>query len=204
MALTKFDICSQALIKCGADTISSFTDGTHESNVCSVMYDTTKKSLLYYTFWNFAIIKHQMNRLSETPTDAKFLYAFSLPADVIRIRSIFNENGNVDYTYKKEGQKIFSNDTTAFVEYVQDMAETTMPSFFIEALVSKVATEINEAITASGSLTQRLANDFQQKLRAARIADGQENPPQNIMPSGRLIEAHLNGSTSDRFRHEQN
>ena len=90
MALTKFDICSQALIKCGADTISSFTDGTHESNVCSVMYDTIKKSLLYYTFWNFAIIKVQMNRLSETPTDTKFLYAFSLPADIIRIRSIFN------------------------------------------------------------------------------------------------------------------
>ena len=55
MSLTKFDICSQALIKCGADTISSFNDGTHEANVCSVMYDTIKKSLLYYTFWNFAI-----------------------------------------------------------------------------------------------------------------------------------------------------
>ena len=203
MALTKFDICSQALIKCGADTISSFDDGTHESNVCSVMYNTTKKSLLYYTFWNFAFLKVQMNRLSETPTDAKLLYAFSLPADVIRIRSIFDENGNADYTYKKEGQKIFSNNKTAFVEYVQDMTETTMPSFFIEALVAKVSTEINEAITASGSLTQRLANDFQQKLRAARIADGQENPPQNIMPAGRLIEAHLNGSTSDRFRHDQ-
>ncbi|BCV06885.1 MAG: hypothetical protein CM15mV145_330 [uncultured marine virus] len=42
MSLTKFDICSQALIKCGADTISSFNDGTHEANVCSVMYDTIK------------------------------------------------------------------------------------------------------------------------------------------------------------------
>ena len=204
MSLTKFDICSQALIKCGADTISSFNDGTHEANVCSVMYDTIKKSLLYYTFWNFAIKKVQMNRLAEIPTDAKFLFAYSLPADVIRIRSIFDENGQADFTYKKEGQKIFSNNKTAFVEYVQNMDETTMPSFFIEALVSKVATEINEAITASGSLTQRLASDFQQKLRASRIADGQENPPQNIMPAGRLIEAHLNGSTSDRFRHDQN
>ena len=98
---------------------------------------------------------------------------------------------------------VSTNNKIAFVEYVQDMTETTMPSFFVEALVAKVATEINEAITASGSLTQRLASDFQQKLRAARIADGQENPPQNIMPAGRLIEAHLNGSTSDRFRHEQ-
>ena len=75
--------------------------------------------------------------------------------------------------------------------------------FFVEALVSKVAVEINEAITASG-IKQRLAQDFQQKLRASRIADGQENPPTSIMPAGRLIEAHILGSSSDRFRHEQN
>ena len=204
MALIKFDICSQALTKCGADTISSFTDGTHESNVCSVMYDTIKKSLLYYTFWNFAIIKVQMNKLTETPTDKKFLYAFSLPADVIRIRSVFDSNGHSDFTYKKEGQKIYSNNSIAFVEYVQNMEETYMPSFFVEALVAKIATEINEAITASGSLTDRLAVGFQQKLRGARIADGQENPPQNIMPAGRLIQAHLNGNSSNRFKHEQN
>lgn len=204
MALTKIDICSQALIKCGADTINSFSDGTHESNVCSVMYDTTKKSLLYYTFWNFAIKKVQMNRLSETPTDATYQFAFSLPADVIRIRSVFDEDGYKDYAYKKEGQKIFTNLNNAFVEYVQNMEETFMPSFFVEALVSKVAYEINEAITGSSTLTNRLSTDFQTKLRAARIADGQENPPQNVMSTGRLIEAHLQGSTVNRFKHEQN
>ena len=204
MSTTKFDICSQALIKCGADTITSFTDGTHESNVCSVMYENIKKSLLYYTFWNFAIKKVQLNRLTETPTDKKFLFVFSLPADIIRIRSTFDANGQADFTYKKEGQKIFTNNKTLFLEYVQDVNETNMPSFFVEALVSKVAVEINEAITASGSLQQRLAQDFQQKLRASRIADGQENPPTSIMPAGRLIEAHILGSSSDRFRHEQN
>tara|TARA_R110000868_G_scaffold234986_1_gene488713 strand:- start:13636 stop:14250 length:615 start_codon:yes stop_codon:yes gene_type:complete len=204
MALSKYDICSQSLIKCGAETISSFTDGTHESNVCSVMYDTTKKSLLYYSFWNFAIRKVQLNRLNETPTDAKFLYAHSLVGDIIRTRSVFNEFGQADYTYKKEGQKIFSNNKNAFLEYVSNIDETNMPSFFVEALVSKLATEINEAITGSGTLTVRLAQDFQQKLRAARVADGQENPPANIMPAGRLIEAHMRSSTSDRFRHEQN
>ncbi len=204
MALTKFDICSQALIKCGAETITSFTDGTHESNVCSVMYDTTKKSLLYYTFWNFAIKKVQLNKLNETPTDAKFLYAHSLVGNVIRIRSVFNEFGQADYGYKKEGLKIFSNNNNVFLEYVDNVDETNMPSFFVEALVAKLATEINEAITGSGTLTTRLAQDFQQKLRAARIADGQENPPANIMPAGRLIEAHMHSNTSDRFRHEQN
>ena len=204
MALTKFDICSQALTKVGADTITSFSDGTHESNVCSVMYDTIKKSLLYYTFWNFAIDKQQLNKLSETPTDKKFTSAHSLPGDVIRIKAVIDQNGLPNYTYRKEGQKIFSSLDTVILEYVQNMDETNMPSFFIEALVAKIATEINEAITGNGALTNRLANDFQQKLRASRIADGQENPPQNIVPAGRLIEAHLMGSESDRFRHEQN
>jgi len=204
MALTKFDICSQALIKVGPDTINSFADGTHESNVCSVMYDTIKKSLLFYTFWNFAIKKQTLNRLSETPTDTKFKYVHSLPADVIRIKSVIDQNGHPNYTYRKEGQKVYSNISTVILEYVQNMDETYMPPFFVESLVSKVALEINEAITGSGSLTDRLAQDFQQKLRASRIADGQENPPQNIVPAGRLIEAHLMGSESDRFRHEQN
>jgi len=204
MALTKFDICSQALIKVGSDTINSFADGTHESNVCSVMYDTIKKSLLFYTFWNFAIKKQTLNRLSETPTDTKFKYVHSLPADVIRIKSVIDQNGHPNYTYRKEGQKVYSNISTVILEYVQNMDETYMPPFFVESLVSKVALEINEAITGSGSLTDRLAQDFQQKLRASRIADGQENPPQNIVPAGRLIEAHLMGSESDRFRHEQN
>lgn len=204
MALTKFDICSQALTKVGADTITSFSDGTHESNVCSVMYDTIKKSLLYYTFWNFAIDKQQLNKLSETPTDKKFSSAHSLPGDVIRIKAVIDQNGLPNYTYRKEGQKIFSSLDTVILEYVQNMDETNMPSFFVEALVAKIATEINEAITGNGALTNRLANDFQQKLRASRIADGQENPPQNIVPAGRLIEAHLMGSESDRFRHEQN
>jgi len=204
MALTKFDICSQALIKVGSDTINSFADGTHESNVCSVMYDTIKKSLLFYTFWNFAIKKQTLNRLSETPTDTKFKYVHSLPADVIRIKSVIDQNGHPNYTYRKEEQKVYSNISTVILEYVQNMDETYMPPFFVESLVSKVALEINEAITGSGSLTDRLAQDFQQKLRASRIADGQENPPQNIVPAGRLIEAHLMGSESDRFRHEQN
>ena len=204
MALTKFDICSQALTKVGADTITSFSDGTHESNVCSVMYDTIKKSLLYYTFWNFAIDKQQLNKLAETPTDKKFTSAHSLPGDVIRIKAVIDQNGLPNYTYRKEGQKIFSSLDTVILEYVQNMDETNMPSFFVEALVAKIATEINEAITGNGALTNRLANDFQQKLRASRIADGQENPPQNIVPAGRLIEAHLMGSESDRFRHEQN
>jgi hypothetical protein len=205
MTETNISISNKALTKCGASTIASFTEGSHEANVCSTMYDMTKKGLLYYTFWNFAIIKQAMNRLNETPSDKNFTYVHSLPGNIIRIKSVFNDEGRYLDDYKIEGNKVYSNDQTLFLEYVQEMVEDDFPVFFIEALVAKVAYEINEAITGIGTLNERLLQDFNIKLRAARIADGQENPPTNVMPAGRLIQAHLgNVSSSNKnyLRHE--
>ena len=195
MTETNISISNKALLKCGAATIANFSEGTHEANVCSTMYETVKQGLLYYTFWNFAIAKQQLNLLAETPTDASYKNAHSLPGDIIRIQSVFDTNGDPIIDYSVEGQKIYSNETQIYLEYVQDMDEQYFPVFFIEALVAKMAYEINEAITGIGSLSDRLLNDLNLKIRAARIADGQENPPSNIMPAGRLIEAHA-GSTS--------
>ena len=200
MVETNISISNKALIKCGAETIASFTEGTVESNVCSTMYDVTKKGLLYYTFWNFAIAKQQLSRLVETPTDKNFTYAHSLPGDVIRIKSVFDNQGTYLEDYRVEGQKIYSNTQIIYLEYVQNMDEEFFPAFFIEALVSKLAYEINESITGIGTLNDRLLNDFNIKIRAARIADGQENPPSNVMPAGRLIEAHLGNVSSSNSR----
>jgi len=203
MAESKISISNQALIKCGANTITSFTDGTHEANVCSVMYDNVKKGLLYYTFWNFAIQKTQLNKLAETPTDKSYTNAHTIPGDVIRVKGFFDDQGYQVSQYSLEKTKVFSNQDPLFIEYVQDMAEKDLAVFFTEALIAKMALEINEAITGVGTLTSRLAEDFSTKLRAARITDGQENPPSNVMPMGRLVEAHLGGGSiaAGRLRH---
>jgi hypothetical protein len=67
MTETNISISNKALVKCGAETIASFTEGTHEANVCSTMYETTKQGLLYYTFWNFAVAKQSLNRWQKHP-----------------------------------------------------------------------------------------------------------------------------------------
>ena len=203
MAESKVSISNQSLTKCGASTISAFTDGSHEANVCSTMYDNAKKGLMYYTFWNFAMTKVALNLLTETPVDLSYTKVHSLPGDLIRVKGVFDNQGYIVTDYEVQGSKIYSNTETLFVEYVQDMAEANFPAFFIEALVSKLALEINEAITGGGTLTTRLAEDFNTKLRAARIADAQEEPPRNIMPVGRLVEAHIGGGAfiQGRLRH---
>lgn len=201
---TSISISNKSLIKCGATTIASFTEGSHEANICSAMYDMVKKGLLYYTFWNFANKKTELNLLAETPVDLSYTRAHSIPGDVIKIKGIFDSQGETVQDYSVEGQKIYSNEDTVFLEFVEDMEEQYFPVFFIEALVAKMAYEINEAITGIGTLSDRLLNDFNIKLRAARIADGQEQPPHNIMPLGRLIEAHLGADplSSGTLRHK--
>ena len=201
---TSISISNKSLIKCGATTIASFTEGSHEANICSAMYDMVKKGLLYYTFWNFANKKTELNLLAETPIDLSYTKAHSIPGDVIKIKGIFDSQGETVTDYSVEGQKIYSNEDTVFLEFVEDMEEQYFPVFFIEALVAKMAYEINEAITGIGTLSDRLLNDFNIKLRAARIADGQEQPPHNIMPLGRLIEAHLGSDplSSGTLRHK--
>ena len=51
---TKFDICSRALTMVGANTISSFDDGTTESDVADQLYEDTLRSLLTQTRWRFS------------------------------------------------------------------------------------------------------------------------------------------------------
>ena len=43
MAVTNIDICNQALILVGANTIASFTDNTTESQVANQLYESTLK-----------------------------------------------------------------------------------------------------------------------------------------------------------------
>jgi hypothetical protein len=201
---TQVSISNKALTKCGATTIASFVEGTHEANVCSTMYETTKKGLMYYTFWNFAGKKQALNLLAETPVDVSYTKAHSLPGDIIRIKGVIDRQGHTVIDYNVEQQKIYSNTDPLFLEYVEDTDEQYFPVFFTEALVAKLAYEINEAITGIGTLTERLGNDFQFKLKAARIADGQEQPPHNVMPLGRLIEAHLGADplSAGNLRHK--
>ena len=203
MAESKVSISNQALTKCGASTITSFTDGSHEANVCSTMYTNVANGLMYYTFWNFAITKAALSLLTETPLDKSYTKVHSLPGDTIRIKGVFDSQGYYTTDYSVEGAKIYSNTDPLNIEYVQETTEENFPGFFLEALIAKLAQEINEAITGVGTLSDRLLQDFNIKLQAARVADGQEEPPRNIMPVGRLVEAHYgsNGVIVDRYRH---
>lgn len=189
MAVTKFTIASQALLKVGGTPITTFDGTDRQSVVCSNMYDDTKKSLLYYTFWNFATQKSQLAKLDETIADASYDYVYQLPGDTVRVKGIFDTGGDKSTDFSVEKNRIYSNINPMFIEYIQEKDESDFPPFFVEVLIAKLAFEICEAVTGVGTLQDRLSKDYERKLQVAKTVDGQENPPSSIVDEGRLLRA---------------
>ncbi len=190
MSMTKEKIASMALIRLGGAPITDFTANTREAQVVSNMYDTVKETLFNYAQWNFATQKKILAQLSETITDPNYTAVYSMPANLIRVIGVFDNNGNYYTDYSVENNKIYTTFSGARLQYIELQTESDFPAFFTECLVAKLAFEMAEAITGIGSVQERLFQEFNEKLRKARIADGQENPPQKIIGRGSLIDAH--------------
>ena len=83
MALNSIELCSSALVKLGADGISSFEDGTAEARVAARLYPITRDGMLSAHPWTFATAQADLPRLVAAPL-SDFSYAFQLPNDFLR------------------------------------------------------------------------------------------------------------------------
>ncbi|MDF2780399.1 MAG: uncharacterized protein K0S96_203, partial [Geminicoccaceae bacterium] len=86
MALNSIELCSSALIKLGADSISSFEDGTAEARVAARLYPLARDAMLCAHPWSFATKKAELARLAGPPA-TDFAYAYQLPNDLLQALS---------------------------------------------------------------------------------------------------------------------
>ena len=91
---TDVTICSHALTLLGENTISSFSDGTVQANVCSELYPDIRDMLLTMYPWSFTLAKVDLQRSSTSPTN-EWTYAYVIPSDAITKipRAVFNSSG---------------------------------------------------------------------------------------------------------------
>ena len=86
MAYTDISICSNALLKIGAESITSFLDGTAEAEVAANLYPLIRDGLLASYPWSFAVGQKSLPRLAGVPL-ADYSYAYRLPNDFLRVLS---------------------------------------------------------------------------------------------------------------------
>ena len=105
MSLSKFDICNQALVLVGANTISSFSQNTTESIVANQLYETTLEDMLTKCRWRFASKQAQLSKNSTNP-DARYESSYALPTDAVIVHTV--TVGDNVIIYDRYGQNLLS------------------------------------------------------------------------------------------------
>jgi len=119
MAITKFDLVTQASSLIGGTTISTFIgdDLSAEAEVASLIYDQTKEKLLSGYFWNFATTEFQGNRNPDAPINKNWRFSFALPIDSAEITDVIATNSGTPVDFRQFNNEIFTNTKDVIVRY---------------------------------------------------------------------------------------
>lgn len=179
MALTDIAICSKALLKIGANIISSFDEGTAESEVSTNLYPQIRDALLSSHPWSFAIAQTNLPRLASTPV-ADYKYAYKLPSDFIRVLSAGDNVRSRGLEYKIIEDRLHTNRAEVVLTYIFRPDEKSYPPFFYSCLIARLAAEFCLPLVESTSRTEFLTKSFEAEFKKAKLIDSSQETPDSI------------------------
>ena len=153
---TDVSITNKALLFLGAETITSFADGTPQASISKQLYKEVKLSTLGMYRWSFTIKKAQLAQDNTTPV-SEWTYQYSLPNDIL------NNVPLAAYTSNTHGNSIFKDweinmgtdgtaklmteSQTVYIDYQRVLEEDLMPVYFTQLLIYQCAWHLAEPIT---------------------------------------------------------
>jgi len=179
MALTNIELCSRALIRLGANPISSFEDGNAEAEIAYALYASTKNALLSAYPWSFATQQVELTKSIQDPI-ADFSNAFELPNNILRAISAGSGAKGRGVYFKILNGALHTNQSNITLTYIAEIDEADFPAFFAAALITKLASEFSIPVTESTSRTEMLYDLAGKEIEKARLIDAQQDSPSRI------------------------
>lgn len=179
MAVSKTDICNNAIGRIGAQRIMDIDDAASKSaRICKNAYEINLREVLRLAPWNFAKDRVQLAELSTAPVFG-WAKQYQLPTDFIRLIQFNDLDAWQDEPsdfYEIEGRKLLTDEETARIEYIKFVDDPNQyDALFTKALVVLLASEIAVPIRQDEGLAGKLLAEFTSlKLPNARKTDGNE------------------------------
>lgn len=174
MAYSAVDLCNSALVRLGANTITSFADNSPEARQCAIAYDTNRRDELRRNKWNFAITRVTLAPDATAPA-FDYLYQFTIPSNCLRVL----RPATAGLDWKIEGRKILTNDSaTLYLRYIADIEEVPLfDASFTSVFTISLATDMCEKLTQSTTKKRQLNEEYEDALREARRMNAFEAGP---------------------------
>ena len=168
------EICNGALNQLGATTILSLTEDSKNARLCNSRFTQVRDALFRTHPWNCLQKRIQIAADSTAPAWG-FKFAYTLPADCLRLLKILDYDSN----YKVEGRKVLSNTETMKILYVARVIDPNeYDELLRETLSASLSADIAFAVTSNNTTSQNMYQLYQEKLKDARFVDSTEG--QNV------------------------
>jgi len=166
----------------GANKITSFSDGTVESDVCDTLYEGEYENQLSLHPWKFATLWYDLGVRTATIPGQKFDYSWNLPGELLTLRGVYLDN-NPQKDYERTGQTIqanFSEDAEPYIWGMFSVEENRLPPFFVQGMVMSLAALFAGPITEKDSKIKVYTDLAALQMAKARNKDSQESPPRKV------------------------
>ncbi|MAT13227.1 MAG: hypothetical protein CMM02_19895 [Rhodopirellula sp.] len=183
VAQSGIDICSRALILIGASPITSFADGTTESQVAVNVYEDIAQASLVNSRWRFATNQRVLNQLTDKPT-GRWAIAHQLPTDMIMLHALTVNDNIIEYGVY--GDKAFSDSSTTdevIADYTFRAQEADWPSYFTLAVEYSLGIVFATSIARDASLATLMQNQAERAMAKARTLDSQQQTTRKLTTS---------------------
>lgn len=171
-------ICSNALLLLGDKPINSFTENNDRTRIVANIYAYKRNKVLRLHPWNCATKRVILSPDVDIPAFT-WGYQFTLPDDWIRILAVGLDDDQDDY--KIEGRKILMNTSICRLKYIfRNETEDTWDALLIEAMTQVMVAALTYPITKSTTKQATEEEIVKMVTRSARVADGQESPPETL------------------------
>lgn len=184
MPLTKFDLCSNALMLIGASAITDFAGGSAESSAAARLFQTTADNWLTLYDWQFATTTAQLSRLVDQPLNM-WDAIYQAPADALKIQNV--KVNDEPISYDRFADKIHCNASASDIvhcDYTRTREVSDWPPYFVELIEAALAKKFSTVLAAKLDFKNSFDIDIDRQFRLAKNADARQQTAKRLRMNG--------------------
>lgn len=172
---TAVQVCSNALLSLGSNSINSFEDLSDRQRAAANLYPQVRDAVLRSHPWNCATKRVVLSPDSAAPAFG-YAYQFTLPGDWLRTLSVGKTQGE-EFDYAIEDGKLLCDEPVVYLRYIyRNDNVARWDSTLIRAMTCAMAAVLAIPVTEDANRKVEMERELQAVLRTARAVDGQEAP----------------------------
>lgn len=183
MATSVIEICNNALLDLGEDSITSLTDNIKAARLCNQRWPAVRDAVLRAHPWNCAMSQAELAAAAESAV-WRWDFQYVLPTDLLRlVRVVTAAEQDVDQWEVQGRVLLCDEEAPLFLAYVRrEQDPQKYDALLSEAMSARMSATLAYPLSGSSSLAENYWKVYKEKILEARGVDAREGVAEPLAP----------------------